>query len=351
MNMKIFLPPSAKTLKEVYVKRRKEKYSRKNNPAVELMENIRAASKRHNPQDSAWYSYDKYEKMTIGLSDFEIPDSGSWSDRKIPFIREYIDTVAHADRPILKVSVREKTATHLFRKGDTKGKEIVTGIKTAGIDKSFNQSNIQNALEDTFREINIFGNDITVLQNRFVSPLSAIGANYYKYYLDTVTDGGIRCLELSFVPHNPESMGFNGKMWVALGDTTFFVRKIAMRTGKAVNLNFVKNLFISQAFRQDPEREQAHGYGRHNRRTACNSRHTGIIRTPKQTAYTGHSFSPDKSVTAFCENAGTRFLIKGAEERDNDYWEAHRLIEMPRSEKEMGSLLQKAKECPIDLLE
>ena len=88
MNMKIFLPPSAKTLKEVYVKRRKEKYSRKNNPAVELMENIRAASKRHNPQDSAWYSYDKYEKMTIGLSDFEIPDSGSWSDRKIPFIRD-----------------------------------------------------------------------------------------------------------------------------------------------------------------------------------------------------------------------------------------------------------------------
>jgi hypothetical protein len=346
MNMKIFLLPSAKTLKEVYVKRRKEKYSRKNNPAVELMENIRAASKRHNPQDSSWYSYDKYEKMTIGLSDFEIPDSGSWSDRKIPFIREYIDTVAHADRPILKVSVREKTATHLFRKGDTKGKEIVTGIKTAGIDKSFNQSNIQNALEDTFREIDIFGNDITVLQNRFVSPLSAIGANYYKYYLDTVTDGGIRCLELSFVPHNPESMGFNGKMWVALGDTTFFVRKIAMRTGKAVNLNFVKNLFISQAFRQDQNG---------NRHTDMDDITVELHVIPgtqglyarRQTAYTGHSFSPDKSVTAFCENAGTRFLIKGAEERDNDYWEAHRLIEMPRSEKEMGSLLQKLRSVPL----
>ena len=105
-----------------------------------------------------------------------------------------------------------------------------------------------------------------------------------------------------------------------------------MRTGKAVNLNFVKNLFISQAFRQDQNG---------NRHTDMDDITVELHVIPgtqglyarRQTAYTGHSFSPDKSVTAFCENAGTRFLIKGAEERDNDYWEAHRLIEMPRSEK------------------
>lgn len=346
MNMTIRMQPYSKTLTEVFVKRRKEKYSRKNNPAVELMENIRASARRHDPRDSAWYSCDKYEKMTIGLSGFEVPDSGSWSDRKIPFIHEYIDTVAHADKPVLKVSVREKTATQLYRNGDRSGKEIITGIKTAGIDNAFNQTNIQNALEDTFREVDIFNNDITILQNRFVSPLSAIGANYYKYYLDTVTDSGIKCLELSFVPHNPESMGFNGKMWVALGDTTFFVRKAAMRTGKAINLNFVKNLYISQAFSQDD--------ARHRRRQTDDIAvefevmpGTQGLYARRQTAYTNHTFHPDQSLKNLYDSPGNRFLASDAEDHDDSYWESRRLIYMPRSEKEMGSLMQRLRKVPV----
>ncbi|WP_349946573.1 hypothetical protein, partial [Bacteroides cellulosilyticus] len=42
-----------------------------------------------------------------------------------------------------------------------------------------------------FREVDIFQNDIPLFLQRFVSPLSTIGPNYYKYYLmDTLNVNG-----------------------------------------------------------------------------------------------------------------------------------------------------------------
>lgn len=345
-SLDIRLSPKAVTLSEVTIDPRHRKYSKKNNPAVTLMENIRKSYPLHDPRDSTYYSYDVYEKMAVGLSDFHVPDSGSWSARKMPFIRDYIDTVPYAKGPVLKVSVKEKAATRLFCNGDRKGKEIITGQSTAGIDKSFNQANIQAALEDTFREISIFGNDITVLQNRFVSPLSAIGANYYKYFLDTVSEGGKRCLELSFAPHNPESMGFNGKLWVELGDTTYFVRRVKMRVPKAVNLNFVKNLFVDQTFERDKDG---------NRHSVADDITVEFQLLPgtqgvyarRQTYYSGYSYEPHPRLSQFYTISGNRFLLQSAEERDEIFWNQHRMAEMPRSEREMGSLILKLRKLPV----
>ena len=49
---------------------KKEKYSKKNNPAVDFVRKIREASKDHDPANSPFYSYDKYEKSVIALNDF-----------------------------------------------------------------------------------------------------------------------------------------------------------------------------------------------------------------------------------------------------------------------------------------
>lgn len=342
----VALVPSSTTLQEIIVKRGRQKYSRKNNPAVELMENIRRAYPLADPRDSGFYSYDTYEKMVVGLSDFERPDSGSRSARKMPFLNDYIDSVPYAARPVLKVSVREKYSTRLFAPDDRKGKEVIIGQHTAGIDNSFEQANIQSALEDTFREIDIFGNDITILQNRFVSPLSAIGATYYKYYLDTITEGGRKMLELSFAPHNPESMGFNGKMWLEAGDTTYFVRRLKMRVPKAINLNFVKNLYVDQTFRRDAD-------GMRHRLTDDVTVEFEIIPgtqgvyARRQTVYDHHGYGMKPRYEHFYSLAGNRFMIDGAEERDEIFWTDSRLVDMPRSEREMGTLILRLRKMPL----
>ncbi len=345
-NLIVRLKPSSTTLAEVTVKSGKQKYSRKNNPAVELMEKIRKNYPKHDPRDSTFYSYDLYEKMVVGLSDFQMPDSGSFSAKKMPFLRDYIDTVPYASKPILKVSVKEKAASKIYSQNDAKGKEIVVGQTTAGIDKSFNQANIQAALEDTFREINIFGNDITILQNRFVSPLAAIGANYYKYFLDTISEGNHKLLELSFAPHNPESMGFNGKLWVELGDTTYFVQRVQMRVPHAINLNFVKNLFIDQTFTRD---EAGNRHSLSDDITVLFQLLPGTqgIYGRRQTLYKNHSFKPRTDLTEYYSVGGDKFFLADSEEKDENFWRQARPFELPKSEREMGSLIHKLRKVPF----
>ena len=69
------------------------------------------------------------------------------------------------------------------------------------------------------------------MRTRFVSPLSPVSADYYKFEItDTVPVGAEQCVELSFVPHNAESQGFNGKLYVPVTtDTMRYVKRAVLR--------------------------------------------------------------------------------------------------------------------------
>ena len=57
-------------------------------------------------------------------------------------------------------------------------------------------------LEEIFKFVNIFDNNINILLNRFVSPLSStLAVSYYKYYImDTVDVAGDKCVDLALLP-------------------------------------------------------------------------------------------------------------------------------------------------------
>ena len=212
----IDLVPSDYVLKEVVVKPKKEKYSKKNNPAVEFVKKL--IERRHvgDPKNHDFYNYEKYEKMTFALNEFSEEQKKKWLFKKFQFIFDYVDTSEVSGKPILTVSIKEKIAENYYRRSPETEKSVVTGIKRAGIDEIFSQESVQMLCEDLFREIDIFRNDITLLNNRFVSPLSNIGTSFYKYYLlDTILVDGVKCVDLGFVPFNSESFGFTGHILCA----------------------------------------------------------------------------------------------------------------------------------------
>lgn len=342
----IRLAPASYTLQEVVVNPGKRKYSRKNNPAVDLMERIRQQAKRSNPKDSDFYSYDKYEKMVISLSNFRMPDSASRTAKRMPFLRDYIDTIPFSKDPVLKVSLKEKSSTMLFSGNRDGGKEIIYGLKSAGIDKSFNQENIQAALEDNLREIDIFADDINILQNRFVSPLSLIGPYYYKYFMDTVSRGGRKVIELSFAPHNPQSMGFNGRLWVDPSDSTCFVEGIEMRVPNDINLNFVKSLHLSQQFHKD-ERGKRHVDTDDIAIEFQLMPGTPGVYAHRLTDYRNHTYGRRADLEEFYSRPGSRFMASDAEEKDEIFWHDARTRPLPKSERDIGSLLQKLRKSPL----
>lgn len=237
----------ATELQEILVRPKKEKYSKKNNPAVDLMQRVRAYQKNGDPALNDNYSFDQYDKTTLGLLDFSEKEL-----KRHPFLNDYIDTTRYGARPVLYVLMKEKTATQLYSESKKKHKTVISGRSSSGVDDAFEDGNINTMLEEILREVDIYGNDITLMANRFVSPLSSIGADYYKYFItDTLDVDGTKCIQLTFSPHNPESFSFMGNLYVELGDTTGFVKKVSMKVPRTINLNYVDNLYIDQTFEKD----------------------------------------------------------------------------------------------------
>lgn len=347
-NIKVLLSPAQTQLQEVVVKRKKQKYSKKNNPAVQLMERIRNAYPDYNPENKEFYNYDKYEKIVIALNDFDPTSQKGWIGKKFGFLEEFVDTSEISGKTILPLSVKEKTARMLYRKKGNKHKEYITGIRRGGLDQVMDQESMQRFLEDIFREIDIFGNDINIMQNRFVSPLSNIAANYYKFYLDTVPLNGEMCYELSFAPHNPESFGFNGYMFIPMQDSTLFIKKIVMRVPAAINLNYVKNIYIAQNYEKAPD-------GTRMKVSDDMTVELQVIPgTPgfyarRQTYHANHSFAPeDEPHMARClDKEGNTFTDPVAGMQPEQFWRDNRLIPVKENEDAMKKLLARLRQEPV----
>ena len=56
-------------LNEVTVSSRRQRYSRKNNPAVELMRKVIAAKRRTDLSNNDYYAFQKYQKITLSAND------------------------------------------------------------------------------------------------------------------------------------------------------------------------------------------------------------------------------------------------------------------------------------------
>lgn len=249
--MRIELVPTGMKLAEVVIKPKKEKYSKKNNPAVDLMRRVRAGAEKNAPERNPWYNYDKYERITLALDD--VSEDGALV-RKFPLLKEHMDTSALTGRPILNVALREKSSRVSYRRDPESRKELVAGLRHEGIDDMLDPAATQALYEDLLREVDIYGNDIPLVRNRFVSPLSRIAPDFYKYYItDTVTVGADSCVELTFVPHNPASTGFVGRLYVDKNDSTALVRRIEMNIPADINLNYINNLRIVQEYDRAPD--------------------------------------------------------------------------------------------------
>lgn len=142
----------------------------------------------------------------------------------------------------------------VYRRSPHSEKLIVRGIRQNGVDEIADLQNVQTMVEDVFREIDLYDDNVNLLQNRFVSPLSAIAPDFYKFYLtDTVSLGDMRCIVLSFAPRNPATFGFLGRIYVEKGDTSMFVRRVDMGVSPTINLNFIDHIRIIQEYDKAPD--------------------------------------------------------------------------------------------------
>ena len=345
--MRVLLSPVGHELGEVTVKKRKEHYSKKNNPAVDFMQRIRSADSITDPRRHPCYNFTRYERITLGFNRVEFDDTVASTDRKhkpgkFDFLREHVDTSEVTGQPILPLMVKEKVTDVIYRRDPRSEKEYLLGTRSAGVDEIIDQGSMQTLMDDVFREIDLYGDNVNILQNRFVSPLSRIAPDFYKFYLtDTVADPatGDRLIELSFAPRNPASFGFTGRLYVAEGDTTMFVRRVRMNVPPSINLNFVEHLQIQQEFSRAPNGARLKTLDDFNAEIAIIRGGKGLY-VHRVTGYKNHNFEPSPRAELF-DRLGQTFYDPAVYARDDSFWAHEQLIKASDNENRIGQMMQR----------
>ena len=346
-NLKIKLAPNGITLNEVVVKPKKEKYSKKENPAVKFVKQVIASRESNDPRNHDYVQYDQYEKMVFAMNDYHPKPKKNGKPGKFDFLIDFVDTL-DVGTTILPVSEKEKVESVYYRKEPKAEKRIVKGNKSSGVDEIFSRDGIQQFLNEVFREVDIFKNDIPLFLQRFVSPLSTIGPNYYKYYLlDTLNVNGQECVDLGFVPFNSETFGFTGHLFVTL-DSTFFVQKAILNVPKDINLNFVSGMTIEQTFKRTPDSTRIITKDDINVNFKLSEKSKGMY-ARRLNIYSNHSFDePDaEQVFVFKESAPV-ITLKDAYQQSEDFWISNRPEEaIKKNPNSVEKLMAKFRSVPI----
>lgn len=336
--IEVRLNPADYTLSEAVAKGKKDRYSRKDNPAVELMRKVIAAKKNSDLHQHDYASVQQYNKLTFALNNVtdKIFDEGKY--KSMPFLKEHVEVCNETGRLILPISVDETVTRNIWRKDTKTEKQIILGQRTTGINELLNAGELLTTmLKDCFTEVNIYDDDVRLLQYPFPSPVSTRSAiSFYHYFLgDTLDIDGRRCIAVNFTPANPQDFGFNGTLYV-LADSTYRLLRAKMGIPKRSDVNFVERMDIDQYFEELPSGEQV--LVRDNMIVQLHvTKGLGNMMAKRVTEYSQHSFVPiaDKQFRF----KGNKMTDPAALMQDDDFWVANRPESLTQSEDRMSDLV------------
>ena len=335
----IELKSESMSLGEVVVKsKRKSKYSRKDNPAVELMRRVIEAKKRTDLENHDFYQYFNYQKITLAVNDVTADDILDAQDNNMGWIVNQVEPCPFNNKLILPLSVDETVTQHLYRKSPKKNKEIIKGQNTRGVNQLIETGDILNSmLKDVFTDVDIYDDQIRLLQFPFTSPIGKDAIRFYRFYIeDTVYVGKDYCYHLQFLPNNQQDFGFRGELFI-LADSSLHVRKCNLTIPTRSDVNFVENMKIEQEYKQLDNGEWV--LVTDNMMVEMSLTKFLSKAVVLRTTYL-YDYAFDPIPKKMFKGKATKQTEANAKMRDENYWNEARQTELTRSESSMNDFIQ-----------
>ena len=345
MPLEIGLKPADYDLPEVIIKPKREKYSRRNNPAVELARRIIACRDDNSPQNKAFYCNERHEKLNIALNDFNT-EKGNPFGKKFKFIEEYIDTSHISGKPILHISARELIATDYYQNKPKRSRRHVKARRRNGIDDIFSSGETEALFEEVFKDVDIFQDNISLFKSRFVSPLSKLGPTFYRYYImDTISLGGDSCIDLAFTPFNVESFGFTGHIYVT-NDSALFIKSVQMNVPHEINMNFVENMDIMLDFKRTDDGTRILDKERLTAELKIVNAAAGFY-VNREVVYRNHSFQSNEFAERILSNPAAVIEDDNSTGKSDEYWSQYGFNQVSRKERSVGDMMKALRANPL----
>ena len=337
--LNVKLKPDTKQLSEVVVKSKRGKYSRKDNPAVELMRRVIEAKKKTDLENHDFLQYSKYQKITLAVNDIKPSDLDSGFFAKKQWRIDQIETSPVNHKLILPVSVDETVTQHIYRKDPKTEKSIIKGQSSTGVNQLIQTGDILNvALKDVFTDVDIYDDYVRLLQYPFVSPIGKNAIGFYRYYIqDTVYVDRDLCYHLEFLPNNQQDFGFRGELYI-LADSSLHVKRCDLTIPRRSDVNFVDNLHVSQQYTKLANGEWA--------LTVDDM----IVEMKLARAFGNFLVTRVTRLSDYAFDEIPRQLFKGkakerkeadAMMRDEAFWNQYRSVELTKSESSMDAFIHR----------
>lgn len=217
--------------------------------AWSYMSKVIAAKKQNSLNDLEGFTCDRYEKINVGWVDLSEKEKNIILFRYFKFLFDNTDTSDVTNQPIQYVMSREKMEEIAYRQGSG-FRQYVKGINRDWVDNVVSEQGIKAISDEAFSGFSIYDNDIKLLLQSFVSPVSStLARSFYRYALEpsSYLIDGVACRVVDFEPVNPRMLGFRGRLYI-VDDSTYAVRRVVMKVLNQQNLNFVDNVMITQDY-------------------------------------------------------------------------------------------------------
>ncbi len=332
------LNPDKRMLAEVKVGKKRSRYSRKGNPAVELMRKVVAAKRKTDLSVNDYYQYTKYEKITLAMNDATPEMMAKKPFSSFPWLKDQVEPNVLTGKPSLPISVDETVSQQVYRREPRQQKTIIKGQRSKGINDFFQTGDIINTVvKDVFTDVDLYEDHIRLLQFPFISPISEQGIGFYRYYIeDTLAVEGDQCIHLHFLPNNQHDRGFRGDLYI-LNDTTWHVRRCELTIPKMSNVNFVENMQVKQDFQRMPDGQWVLTLDD----MAVELKLYDFIPTTgvvtRTTRLSDYSFDPIPA--NLFKGARNELTEADAQMRDTTFWNNYRKVELTKSEERMDDFM------------
>lgn len=326
-------------LEGVTVKSKRSRYSRKNNPAVELMRKVieKKAAPANLPLGGGSSTHQKYQKILFGINGVMPSDLEQGVLAKIPNVLNHIEFCPYNNKLILPLTLSEVVSQKYYRADPADEKEVILGERAVGINEMFQSGQlITEALKDFFKSVDIYDDQIKLLQNTFTSPIGKDALGFYRYYIiDTLEVSGDRCIHLRYVPNNVQDFGFAGNIYI-LDDSSYQVKRCELVVPASGSVNFIDCLMILQEYSDI-------GNGRWaltvddmivELRLFDFMQRAIVIRNTRLTDHT-----TDNIPNSIFRGSSKQITDVNAKHQSEAFWHNHRPIDLLRSERRLGELV------------
>lgn len=330
-------------LETVEIKVKKAKYSKKNNPALDLARKVLDNKYTNSLKGKDYYKYNQQEKINIDINNITEEFKDTRFIRKLDFLWDFVDTSEVNGKTFLPIFLRENLSTIHYKKDGDRLKEVRKASKFTEVDKTLDPGTINNALDALYQEIDIYEEKIDLLDLSFVSPFAKAGDDFYRYYIiDTTVVNNKEAINLAFIPAVKGNFGFTGNIFVS-NDGKFSILKVDMGIINGMNINFVRDMRIVQEF--EP-------FGDDYLKTkdqlvidySITDNSFGLYGT-RTVHYSDYDFSKPEDESLFGKLEKIIYE-EDSEEKPAEFWAENRIAEVEKNDEELYTMIETLQNDP-----